>query len=63
MEPLQSSGCGCTKPASSQAVIEKNVQWGKMAAPEELVYWNALIESIKMAGGEADDAKETDGKH
>ena len=40
-----------------------DVQWGKMAAPEELVYWNALIESIKMAGGEADDAKETDGKH
>lgn len=30
MEPLQSSGCGCTKPAASQAVIKKNVQWGKV---------------------------------
>ena len=31
MEPLQSSGCGCTKPAAGQAVIKKNVQWGKIS--------------------------------
>jgi len=31
MEPLQSSGCSCTKEATvGQAVIEKNVQWGKI---------------------------------
>jgi len=30
MEPLQSSGCGCTKPAASQAFTKNNGHWGKV---------------------------------
>lgn len=30
MEPLQSSGYGCTKSVADQAVIEKKVPWGKV---------------------------------
>jgi len=31
MEPLQSSGCGCTKPAVAQVIVEKKVRWGKIS--------------------------------
>jgi len=31
MEPLQSSGCGCTKPAFAQVIVEKKVRWGKIS--------------------------------
>lgn len=31
MEPLQPTGCDCSKTAAGQATIEKNVQWGKIS--------------------------------
>lgn len=31
MEPLQPTGCDCSKTAACQATIEKNAQWGKIS--------------------------------
>lgn len=49
MEPLPSSGCGCTKPAASQAVIEKNVPWGKVGILTLLSFglWLAIYNHLE----------------
>lgn len=38
MEPLQSSGCGCAKPAVAQVIVEKKVQWGKISILGLLIF-------------------------